>query len=296
MEKKTELALCEAPVCVGSPTEGSEDAYISLWENGLEDKLGGRAVPVPFRYRRDVKDSGKRKDLIGLKTVRYVNRKNRKNVLRAFRKGLFPITVGGDHSIAISSIAAVSETFGTKQTAVIYIDGHTDINTERTSLTGRIHGMPLAAALGLCDRALKIGKKTVNLLPENLYFLGPRSIDPGEEKIISDLGIFIKGPEEIMNDPDLSAASEIASRVSGKKVHISFDVDSIDGSEFGSTGYIMPNGLSFEKAKELIAFFLRSCNVVSMDIVEYNPHMDTDGKDREKIFEIFETINKGLPE
>ena len=146
--------VLEAPVCVGSPTCGTEMAYSFLLENGLRDVFGSSAEFMPFTGARTKPSELNDKRLIELETVTHVCRELLKNQRKAFEKGTFPITVGGDHSIVMSSASALSEQCGTDNTAIVYIDSHADINTEKTTFTGRIHGMPLAQVLGLARRSL----------------------------------------------------------------------------------------------------------------------------------------------
>ena len=90
-----------------------------------------------------------------------------------------------------------------------------------------------------------------------------------------------RGAEEILN--------EILEDIGDKKIHLSFDVDSIDGDEFPSTGYVMPNGLSFECIYGILKKVIER-GISSLDVVEYNPLLDTDGTDKEKLFKIFKLL------
>ena len=203
----------------------------------------------------------------------------RLSVLESLENNNFPIIIGGDHSTAMASISAGAETFGLDDYAVIYIDGHTDINTEETSLTHNIHGMPLASSIGICNPLLKIGKQNKNLRGENLFILGARSIDKKEFDIIEENKVNLFKNDLFFNDGDLAILDKIISQIGTKKVHISFDVDVLDPKFFKATGYIMEKGLSIDCVSTLLDHLFRKLNVVSFDMVEYNPLLDSNDND-----------------
>lgn len=281
--------ICEAPVCVGSPTNGTQWAYSELKKNGLEQLFGERAVFCDFKGEREVYDTDPNEKLKGLSTVMLVNNQNYRNMLEGHLSGLIPVCLGGDHSLAMSSIAALSDMTGDNDIAVIYVDGHTDINTAESSLTGYIHGMPLAQALGLCPKELDIGESKTHLYGENLYIIGARSIDPEEYVICENQGVHLYTAREVKARGADAVLDEVLKDIGNKKIHLSFDVDSIDGEEFSSTGYVMPDGLSYGCVYKTLERIIKR-GISSLDIVEYNPLLDSDGKDREKLFNIFRIL------
>ncbi|MCH5189901.1 MAG: arginase family protein [Oscillospiraceae bacterium] len=288
-ENIAKYLICEAPVCVGSPTNGTQHAYEQLKENGLGDLFSEKALFRDFKGEREAPEIKPNKKLHGLSTVMLVNGQNYRNMLDGHLNGLVPVCLGGDHSLAMSSIAALSDITGPNGIAVIYVDGHTDINTVESSLTGYIHGMPLAQALGLCSKELDIGDNKIHLYGENLYILGARSIDPEEYVICEKQGVHLYTADDIKEKGADRVLDEILKDIGDKKIHLSFDVDSIDGSEFPATGYIMPKGLSFECVYGILKKVIAR-GISSLDVVEYNPLLDTDGECREKLFKIFELL------
>ena len=261
-KKTAQYLICEAPVCVGSPTNGTQNAYSFLKHNGLGDLFGEKALFCDFEGEREAADAKPNKKLKGLSTVMLINNQNYCNMLDGILNGLVPVCLGGDHSLAMSSIAALSDTAGPNDFAVI---------------------------LGLCPKELDIGENKIHLYGENLYIVGARSIDPEEYVICEKQGVHLytandvkaRGAEEILN--------EILEDIGDKKIHLSFDVDSIDGDEFPSTGYVMPNGLSFECIYGILKKVIER-GISSLDVVEYNPLLDTDGTDKEKLFKIFKLL------
>ncbi len=284
-------ALLEAAVSCGSPTRGTEFAYDALVRAGLPALLGDAAC-----YPMEKLDPCAHypPNLLHLDTVMAVSRTLRANLLTALERGQFPMVVGGDHSIAMGSLAALSEFYGPDQIAVVYIDAHADINTEETSVTGCIHGMDLAAACGLCGEALTVGRQKVNLLGKNLYILGGRSVDPPEYGILAAQSAHLYTPEQLAGAGLERALGEILPRLAHKRVHISFDVDSLDPSQFTSTGYQIPNGLTLAQVHTIIQSVLGTGRTCCFECVEYNPTLDRDGKDLATLLELFRLVFRTL--
>lgn len=191
----------------------------------------------------------------------------------------FPLVIGGDHSMAIGSIAGISSyckknnlTLG-----VIWIDAHADMNTNETSPSGNIHGMPLAAAVGLGDEALTNLKGfSPKALPQNCVVIGARSIDSLERINIKKLKI----PVYTMADVDKIGVHRIISRVLKDfnervdHIHVSFDVDSVDPNVAPGVGTPVPGGLSYRET-HLVMEAIAECGCMSsLEITEVNPILD----------------------
>lgn len=278
------FALLEAAISCGSPTVGTERAYDALVAAGLPALLGDvhcypmeklapcEAYPPNLRH---------------LDTVVEVSRRLRANVLAALEAGERPLVLGGDHSIAMGTLAALGEYYGAEQVAVVYLDAHADINTERTSVSGCIHGMDLAAACGLCTQELTVGRQKVNLLGENLYILGGRSIDPPEYDILHEQGATLYTAQDVGERGMAQVLDEILPALAGKRIHISFDVDSLDPSEFSATGYQIPQGLTWADIHLAVERLLGTGQVCSFECVEYNPTLDRTGKGQADLLDLF---------
>ena len=279
------ISLLEAPICAGSPTLGSDQAFRSLTEHGIRAAVNGEITLVPMEHP-EMKKADDDPRLHALDEVMAVSEKLYENVKTVLSEGGFPVVIGGDHSVAMGSIAGVSSVYGPDELSVVYIDGHTDINTEKTSLTGYIHGMPLAAAMGLCTDRLTVGNK-VNLYGKNTYIIGARSIDPGEYPIVEEQGVHLYTADEIRKRGIADVVGEVLSSIRTKAIHVSFDVDSLDETEFPSTGYRMPDGMMLDEVETVLETLFATGRVVSLDCVEYNPTLDESGEDRVKLFEIF---------
>ena len=288
---KRVFALAEAAVSCGSPTRGTEGAFDALVGAGLSALFGGaRLLPMDKLAPCALWPEGLRH----LDTVMEVCRRLRASVLDALGRGEYPVVIGGDHSCAMGTLAALGEFYGAENLAVVYVDAHTDINTEKTSVTGCIHGMDLAAACGLCCGALTVGKNRVNLLGENLHFIGARSIDPPEYGIVEQAGAHLHTAQEVRERGLDAVLGDVLPALAGKRVHISFGVDVLDPSEFAATGYNIPDGLTLAQAERTLNAVLDTGLVHSFECVEYNPTMDPDGKDLRSLMGILRTVSEKL--
>ncbi len=285
------FALVEAAVSCGSPTRGSEGAFDALVGAGLPGLFGGARLlpmekPAPCAAWPD--------GLRHLDTVMEVCRRLRANTLEALGRGEYPVVVGGDHSCAMGTLAALGEFYGADHVAVVYVDAHTDINTDQTSQSGCIHGMDLAAACGLCCDELTVGKNRVNLLGKNLHFIGARSIDPPEYGIVEQAGAHLHTAGEVRERGLEAVLGDILPALAGKRVHISFDVDVLDPVEFRATGYNIPGGLTAAEVERILSAVLDTGWTVSFECVEYNPAMDPGGHDLNTLMGILRMVSEKL--
>ena len=188
------------------------------------------------------------------------------------------LVMGGDHSIAMGSIAGVLEYC--PDVGVIWFDAHTDINTETSSPSGNAHGMPLAALMGLCKSEINYKDKKLN--PVNVFWVGARDIDNGEREIIKRLGIedHVYTSEMVHRIGMKAVMKEIQDRLKANKVghlHLSFDIDGMDPLIVPATSTPVAMGLSEIECDRFIEELGTGMpQVVSIDFVEYNPMLDDD--------------------
>lgn len=193
--------------------------------------------------------------------------------------GHFPIILGGDHSIAIGSIAGVAE--HVKKLGVIWFDAHGDMNTEDTTPSGNIHGMPLACCIGIGNETLvNIGGYAPKLKPENVVIVGARSIDPEERELIREHNITCFTMHEI-DKLGIAKVMEEAIRIASDGtdgIHLSLDLDSIDPDMAPGVGTPVLGGVTYREGHLAMEMLFQSDKVVSCDLVEVNPILDEQNK------------------
>ena len=283
-------ALLEAAVSCGSPFPGTECAFRTVAPRLVETIGADRVSLYPMDLRTPCTDYPA--DLLCLDTVRAVAEELRRNALTAIAKGEFPVTLGGDHSVAMGTLAAAGETYGADNVALVYIDAHTDINTIGSSVSHRIHGMDLAEALGLTLPRLKVGANDADIRGENIHFIGPRSVDDPEWGILEQAGCHCHTGAEVRRRGINAVVEEILRAVQRKKVVVSFDVDVLNPSIFKATGYNIPGGLVPIEVENALLTLFAEADVAFFECVEYSPAKDPDGRDLETLLEILGTVLK----
>lgn len=217
-----------------------------------------------------------------LKNLEAINQYNEKLyncVTDSLERGDFPLILGGDHSIAIASALASNNYFN--NLGIIWLDAHGDYNTEETTETGNIHGLPFAALTGYKNKKLVDFYKGPFFNRKNAVLVGARSIDDLEYVNLKDAGVTIFTTEDIKKygmKNILDKAFEIASNGTNG-IHISYDIDLID--PICAPGVSVPeeNGINLEDNNILFDYLINSKKQIkSLDIVEYNPYKDVSNK------------------
>lgn len=199
----------------------------------------------------------------------------------ALDEDALPVILGGDHSIAIGSVAGVASYYRKRRqqrVGIIWLDAHTDVNTPETSPSGNIHGMPLAALLGRGARELThVAGFAPKVLPENVAVIGARSIDPGEREFVRSTGIRVFSMSELDERglPDVVAeAVEIAS-MNTAGFHVTMDMDFIDPFYAPGVGTPERGGATYRESHLAMEKIADSGRVVSVELTEVNPVFDT---------------------
>ncbi len=178
--------------------------------------------------------------------------------------GHFPLVLGGDHSIAMGTLAGVTRARG-RAPGVIWVDAHGDINTPISSPSGNVHGMPVHFAI-----------EAASIAAERIVFIGLRDVDDGEKRAIRELGV----KAFTMSDIDrLGMAAVIAEALAiacdgPGSLHVSFDMDGIDPTEAPGVGTPVRGGLSYREAHLLMEAVAASGALGSLEITEINPILD----------------------
>ncbi|HMC96183.1 MAG TPA: arginase, partial [Flavobacteriales bacterium] len=227
-------------------------------------------------------------------------------VYKYLRNSVFPIVVGGDHSIAIGSVSGTKMAFPEQRLGIVWIDAHADMHTPWTTPSGNVHGMPLALLMHIekkgrnrprvytmdtWDRLRKIGVNGPKLLPTDLVFIGLRDYEPEERALIEEHGIKIITVEDVRSKGATAAvASALKHLKACERIHVSFDVDSLDPSISVGTGTPVPNGLFLEEASELLQALCGDKKTATLDVVEINPALDTNNAMAEATLKILEPL------
>lgn len=201
-------------------------------------------------------------------------------VLASLEKGTVPVVLGGDHSIAIGTVAGASWFFRKKkqELGLLWFDAHADINTPATTISGNVHGMPVAHILGLGHEGLlKIADHLPLVNPKHVAMVGLRDIDPLEKKTLKDAGIRVFTMREIdergLRTVMLEALQIVNQASAG--FHVSFDLDWIDPSVAPGVGTPVPGGATYREAHLAMEMVADSKRMVSLEVTEVNPILDT---------------------
>jgi len=271
------------PMDLGSGRRGVDMGPSALRIAGLENKL--KQLGYKVEDTGDINIEIMEKQKLGDSKLRYISEilKTSKilaaKVEKILEQGKFPLCIGGDHSMAIGSVAGVSSYCRKNKLTlgVIWIDAHADMNTDETTPSGNIHGMPLAASLGLGHRDLvNLYGFAPKLSPENCVIIGARSIDIQERLNIKK----VKPIVYTMSDVDKLGVHRIINRVLKQfkekvdHIHISFDVDSIDPNFAPGVGTPVPGGLNYREAHLLMEAIAECGCMSSLEIAEVNPILD----------------------
>lgn len=198
--------------------------------------------------------------------------------LKDLPREVVPVALGGDHSVSMGTVAGVAA--GDGRTGVLWIDAHADLNTPATSPSGNIHGMPLAHLMGHGDsRLLDIWGGGAVVRPEDLVFIGIRSLDPDERALIREHSIRVYTMKEIDKRGMAQVAEEAIAHLQGvDRLHVSFDADALDPLIAPGVGTPVPGGLSYREAHLLMELLADAERVTSLDLVEVNPILDVQNK------------------
>ncbi len=295
------IQLIGVPLWYGCDNPGTEQAFDCFIDAGIEQLVRdcGHRLTRTTRVFVPV-DENKYAD----PSMEYCNgtveacRNLERAVKAACAAGDFPLMIGGDHSLGLGSVSGISHSVPAEDLTVIWVDAHTDINTNEMSESHHIHGMPLAAVLGLGSRKLidGFGAADVKLLPRNLFYLGSRSVDPAEQILLQELGIRYFGMDELRSKGVDACVQQLLNLVTTPYIHLSFDVDFMDGEAYRATGLPVLDGPSIPDTHRCLELLLQSGKVGSMDFVEYSPKSDADRSGLNVCMELLETCLRNLPQ
>jgi arginase len=196
-------------------------------------------------------------------------------VSTSLQSGHFPLVLGGDHSLSLGSIRGAAKI---KKLGVIWIDAHADFNTNQTTPSGNIHGMPLAALCGLGDtRLTRLWDEELPVVdPKRVAIIGARDLDPGEKVNLREAGVMVMGMEQIDRLGMVAAVGKAIEHVSRNVdgIYLSFDMDAMDPRHAPGVGTPVPAGLTQREAHVACELVGETGLLIGMDVVEVNAILD----------------------
>ncbi len=215
-------------------------------------------------------------------------------VRQTLERGNRPLVLGGDHSIAIGTVAGVASFLrkSGQKLGVIWVDAHGDMNTPETTPSGNIHGMSFAVALGQgVPDLVRVGGDFPKLEPQHAVLVGVRNLDPQEQRLVRDSGITVftmedidrRGMFEVMVE-----AVDVATRDTDA-LHVSLDLDALDPQVAPGVGTPVRGGLSYREAHTAMEIVAASKRLCSLEVVEVNPILDVRNTTAEVAAELVES-------
>jgi len=210
------------------------------------------------------------------------------------RAGRMPIMLGGDHCLAMGSIAAVAAhcRAAGRKLRVLWLDAHTDFNTSAITPSGNLHGMPVACLCGIGPEALtRIGGHVPALVPAQIRQLGIRSVDQDEKRLVKEYALDIYDMRYIDEVGMKRTMEQALHGLDGDThLHVSFDVDILDPAIAPGTGTPIPGGINYREAQLVMEMIADSGRLGSLDVVEVNPALDDGNATAELAVDLVESL------
>lgn len=280
------VSIIGVPMSLGQMKDGVDLGPKAIRYAGLHNQL--KQLNISFQDKGDISfemitrnvdpnEKLKNIDAIIEKTTELAN-----EVDKAILEDTFPFILGGDHSIAMGTLAGLAKHY--KNLGVIWYDAHGDLNTKETTPSGNIHGMPLAASLGIGEeRLVQIGGFSPKVKPENIVLIGIRDLDEGEKELIKEIGIKVYTMQDINKLGMKQVMEETINYLKEKTdgLHLSLDLDGLDPSVTPGVGTAVPYGISLRESELAMEMLHESNLLTSLEVVEVNPLLDEKNKTAE---------------
>ena len=278
----TTVRIIGAPTDYGANRRGVDMGPSAIHYGGLADQLAGAGVEtvdtgdlhVPRAEERDPDtDAPSGGNAKFLRETADVSRRLADAVSDTLADGAVPLALGGDHSIAIGSLVGSARD---AEVGAVWFDAHADLNTPSTTPSGNVHGMPLAAALGLDEFADTDWANAPGLAPENVALVGLRSVDDAEIDVIREHDFAAYTMSDI-DERGITAVTEEAMAVAADGtdgVHVSLDLDWLDPKEAPGVGTPVRGGVTYREAHSAMETVDDADCLRSMELVEVNPTLD----------------------
>ena len=274
-----QVAIIGAALDLGSGRRGVDMGPSAIRYAGIEERLTGLGyscldwgnVETAVLEATDVHDERARY----LPEIKAACGRVARLVALALEQAHLPLVLGGDHSIALGTLGGLAQAYGTTG-GVLWIDAHGDLNTPESSPSGNVHGMPLAAALGMAGDRFSGDTWTLPAVTaERVALVGVRSLDDGERRRIRDLGVKVFTMSDVDRIGIERAIRESLSHIAGPGfVHVSLDMDALDPEVAPGVGTPVRGGLSYREAHLALELVAESGLAGSFEVVEVNPILD----------------------
>lgn len=279
------VSLIGAPTDVGASDRGASMGPEALRVAGLHQALAARGLEVIDRGNLSGPANPWQSPHEGYRHLREVvewNRHVHEAVSAELHGDRLPIVLGGDHCLGVGSISAVAKHCRDvgKKLRVLWIDAHADFNTSELSLSGNVHGMPVACLCGFGPKELtQLNGYAPAVHPSWIRQIGIRSVDPGERRFVHEQGLEVFDMRYIdemgMRDTMETALADLDANT---HLHVSFDVDSLDPDVAPGVGTTVPGGLSYREAQLCMEMIADTGRMGSLDVMELNPALDVRNK------------------
>lgn len=280
---KQQISMIGVPMDLGQLRRGVDMGPSAIRCAGVNERLECLCQDIEdlgdmtIGQREDEKEGGEpaSEELRNSKAITKASVKLAETVDNIVASGAFPLVLGGDHSIAIGTLAGLAKHY--QNLGVIWYDAHADLNTKETSPSGNIHGMPLAISLGIGHEGLTaIYGKEAKIKAENIVIIGARSLDDGEKELIRDKGIKVYTMHEIDRLGMTRVMEETIDYLRGRTdgVHLSLDLDALDPNDAPGVGTPVAGGISYRESHLAMEMLEESKLITSAEFVEVNPILD----------------------
>ncbi|MCC6537118.1 MAG: arginase [Bryobacterales bacterium] len=281
--RPSRIAVIGAPLDLGAGRRGVDMGPSAIRVADLHQRLGRLSYIIEDRGNVDVVQAESRD--AGNPHARYLPeiaetcKRLATLVEQAAGSDRFPLVLGGDHSLAVGSVSGVARHYRKQKQSIglIWVDAHSDMNTPESSMSGNVHGMPLACLIGHGPKELThIFNFAPKVQPKNTVIVGLRDVDQLERQLVRDSGIHIftmrdideRGLKPVMMDAIRFATDGTAG------FHLSLDMDSVDPQAAPGVGTPVPGGLTYREAHLAMELAGDSGQLLALDVVEVNPVLD----------------------
>lgn len=283
MVNRSKIAIIGVPQDLGASRRGVDMGPMAIRVAGLHKKIEALGYEIKDygnlhchdMEEEDTSESSQNPKLRYLPFIIDTCEHLRDAIQDALSKDYFPLVIGGDHSITIGTLAGMKN-LHKGITGMIWIDAHGDFNTDTTTISGNIHGMPFAAITGRGHQSLIEIGPSPTVVEKNCVLIAARDLDPAEKNLLNESKVTVFTMKDI-DEQGIASISRKAIEIATNGVenlHVSFDIDSLDPTVAPGTGTRVPGGLTYREAHLLMEMVHDSGKLVSFDMLEVNPTLD----------------------